>query len=86
VEALACGTPVVATNEGGLPDFVDERVGALVDVNDSAVLAEAIIKEIRSKSKATKGPFAAAYALKDFSWSGQVDKMIAIYQEAIEAN
>jgi glycosyltransferase involved in cell wall biosynthesis len=86
VEALACGTPVVATNEGGLPDFVDERVGALVDVDDSAVLAEAIINEIRSKSKATKGPFAAAYALKDFSWSGQVDKMIAIYQEAIEAN
>lgn len=86
VEALACGTPVVATNEGGLPDFVDERVGALVDVENSAVLAEAIINEIRSKSKATKGPFAAAYALKDFSWSGQVDKMIAIYQEAIEAN
>jgi len=86
VEALACGTPVVATNEGGLPDFVDERVGALVDVDDPAVLAEAIIAEIRSKSKATKGPFAAAYALKDFSWSGQVDKMIAIYQEAIEAN
>lgn len=86
VEALACGTPVVATNEGGLPDFVDERVGALVDVDDSVVLAEAIINEIQSKSKATKGPFAAAYALKDFSWSGQVDKMIAIYQEAIEAN
>jgi len=86
VEALACGTPVVATNEGGLPDFVDERVGALVDVDDSAVLAEAIINEIRANSKAAKGPFAAAYALKDFSWSGQVDKMIAIYQEAIEAN
>ncbi len=86
VEALACGTPVVATNEGGLPDFVDERVGALVDVDNPAFLAEAIINEIRCKSKATKGPFAAAYALKDFSWSGQVDKMIAIYQEAIEAN
>ncbi len=85
VEALACGTPVVATNEGGLPDFVDERVGALVDVDDAAGLANAIISEIRSNSKKVKGPFAAAYALKDFSWSGQVDKMIAIYQEAIEA-
>ncbi|MEE9512449.1 MAG: glycosyltransferase [Anaerolineales bacterium] len=86
VEALACGTPVVATNEGGLPDFVDERVGALVDVDDAGELANAIISEIRSNSKTVKGPFAAVYALKDFSWSGQVDKMIAIYQEAIEAN
>lgn len=86
VEALACGTPVIATNEGGLPDFVDERVGALVDVDDAGELANAIISEIRSNSKKVKGPFAAAYALKDFSWSGQVDKMIAIYQEAIEAN
>ena len=86
VEALACGTPVVATNEGGLPDFVDERVGALVDINDAAELAEAIISEIRTNSKDVKGPFAAAYALKDFSWSGQVDKMIDIYEEAIEAN
>ncbi|MFA9402503.1 MAG: glycosyltransferase, partial [Anaerolineales bacterium] len=84
VEALACGTPVVATNEGGLPDFVDERVGALVDVGDPAELANAIIAEIRSNSKEVKGPFAAVYALKDFSWSGKVDQMLEIYEEALQ--
>lgn len=41
-EAMACGTPVVATNEGGLPDFVTEDVGILVNVNDSTGLAKAI--------------------------------------------
>jgi len=86
VEALACGTPVVATNEGGLPDFVDERVGALVDIDDATALANAIISEIQSNSKEVKGPFAAAYALKDFSWSGQVDKMIDIYEEALQTS
>jgi glycosyltransferase involved in cell wall biosynthesis len=83
VEALACGTPVVATNEGGLPDFIDERVGALVAVDNAVALANAIISEIRANSKEVKGPFAARYALKDFSWSGQVDKMIEIYEEVL---
>jgi glycosyltransferase involved in cell wall biosynthesis len=63
VEALACGTPVVPTNEGGLPDFVDERLGTLVDVGDTPGLAKAIANEIKA---ATKGPFGSDYALKDF--------------------
>lgn len=42
VEAMACGTPVVAANEGGLPDFVNESVGALVPVNNPDALATAI--------------------------------------------
>ncbi|HEY44400.1 MAG TPA: glycosyltransferase family 4 protein [Anaerolineae bacterium] len=82
VEALACGIPVVATNEGGLPDFIDERVGALVDVGDHDQLAEKIVNEVKGDAKAMKGPFAAEYALNGFSWASQVDKMISIYEEA----
>jgi glycosyltransferase involved in cell wall biosynthesis len=83
VEAMACGTPVVATNEGGLPDFVNERVGALVDVDDAGSLATAIISEVRSGAKVHKGPFAANYALENFSWGGQVDQVIAVYDKVL---
>ena len=83
VEALACGTPVVATNEGGLPDFIHNGVGVLVNVADPGGLAEAVITELRSDAKRIKGPLAAKYALEGFSWSGQVDQMIAVYEEAI---
>ena len=41
-EAMSCGTPVIATNEGGLPDFVHDGVGILVPVEDSEALAHAI--------------------------------------------
>jgi glycosyltransferase involved in cell wall biosynthesis len=84
VEAMACGTPVVATNEGGLPDFVHDDVGVLVNVGDPAGLAAAIISELGSAAKKRKGPLAARYALEGFSWSIQVDKMISVYEEAIQ--
>ena len=83
IEALACGTPVVATNRGGLPEFVNENVGALVDVDDADGLAAAVIQEIESGSKTIKGPVAAEYAREGFSWSTQVGKMIELYETAI---
>ena len=49
-EAMACGTPVIATNEGGLPDFINEKVGILVPVDDSEKLALAV-KQVISGEK-----------------------------------
>jgi glycosyltransferase involved in cell wall biosynthesis len=83
VEAMACGTPVIATNEGGLPDFVNERVGALVDVDDPEQLAAKVVDEVKGEAKREKGPWTAAYAHKGFSWSSQVNKMIEIYEEVL---
>lgn len=86
VEALACGTPVVATNEGGLPEFVDERVGALVDVGDPHGLADAILREVCTDAKGRKGAFAAEYALKRFSWSGRVAEIIELYEQVLRSD
>ena len=83
IEALACGTPVVATNAGGLPDFINEEVGALVPVDDADALAEAIIDEISNKTKSTKGVYAAKYASEGFTWKRQVAKMVDLYKNAI---
>lgn len=42
IEAMAHGRPVVATAVGGLPDFVTEEVGILVEPGDTAALGEAM--------------------------------------------
>jgi glycosyltransferase involved in cell wall biosynthesis len=85
VEALACGTPVVATNMGGLPDFINQEVGTLVPVDDPQGLAKAIIEEIEGNTKATKGVYASQYALEGFSWTGQVSRMVDLYKQALDS-
>jgi len=49
-EALACGTPVVATDVGGIPDMIpSEEHGIVAPVNDAAALQDALRKAL-SKS------------------------------------
>lgn len=86
VEALACGTPVVATNAGGLPDFINEQVGALVAVDDPESLAQAIIAEVENNTKQTKGRYANQYAYENYTWEKQVAKMVSLYQQVLNTH
>jgi len=83
IEAMACGAPVVTTNQGGFPDFVSNEVGALVDVDNHEQLAEALIKEITTGSKTTKGKHAAQYAADGFSWKEKVQDFYNLYAEVL---
>lgn len=84
IEALACGTPVVGTNQGGLPDFLIPEVGTLVPVDDDIALAEAIVSEIKHKDKEKRAKAAAEYALKHFSWKKSIGIVETIYKDVIK--
>lgn len=47
LEAMACGIPVIATNQGGLPDFVNDSVGALVEPENAEELADTILRVLK---------------------------------------
>ncbi len=81
IEALACGTPVVGTNQGGLIDFINADVGALVDVEDDIALAEAIINELVRPDKEERKKRAQEYAMNNFSWENTIKEVEKIYQE-----
>jgi len=40
LEAIACGTPVIAAAVGGVPEIVNENNGILIPANDSEALAQ----------------------------------------------
>jgi glycosyltransferase involved in cell wall biosynthesis len=46
LEAMACHTPYVATDVGGIPEIHVPEVGRLVPANDPAALADAIVREL----------------------------------------
>lgn len=48
IEALASGTPVVATRCGGPEELLDNSVGRLVPVDDPAAMAEALSEVLQS--------------------------------------
>lgn len=83
LEALACGTPVIASRAGGLVEFVSNRVGALFEVDDYQDLAALVVRQISNCAKQRKGAFASRYAHKNFSCEKQTAKMVRLYQKLL---
>lgn len=83
VEALACGTPVIASRAGGLPDFINDDVGRLFEMNSSEDLAEKITDALENDDKKHKGKYAADYALNNFSWHRVIDEVISVYESVL---
>jgi glycosyltransferase involved in cell wall biosynthesis len=80
VEALACGTPVVATRCGGPEDIVDERVGVLVPPEDPAALAAGIENVLDRRAEFDPAAL-RAHALERFG----IESVIARYGELYSA-
>src|SRR5262249_62288753 len=51
VEALACGTPVVATRCGGPEDIVNDDVGKLVPKEDARALADGLLSVLEDRGR-----------------------------------
>jgi len=82
IEALACGTPVVASNQGGIPDFVTEEVGILIEKENVEQLADAIVKTINKEKKYNSRKI-AKYAKENYKQDLLIDRLIEIYKNAI---
>ena len=84
VEALACGTPVVATRCGGPEDIVTEWCGLLVPPEDPPALAEAMAHVLAHREHYDAAEL-RAYALERFSWERVARSMVDLYAEAVGA-
>lgn len=86
LEAMACGTPVVATRVGGLQTVVQEGVsGLLVPAGDGDALAEAIERVLLDHRLRMHLAHGARERAERFTWSSVADSVEALYQRVLEA-
>jgi len=83
VEALACGTPVLATRCGGPEDIVDDEVGMLVPPGDLRALADGIAQMLASRDRYSPA-LLRERALSRFAGDVVASQVSAAYEEAVE--
>jgi glycosyltransferase involved in cell wall biosynthesis len=85
VEAMACGTPAVASKSGGAMEIVQPgRTGLLVERNDPRAMAEAIVALLEDPTtRAQMSRESRRVAAERFAWERGVDALQARYDELI---
>jgi glycosyltransferase involved in cell wall biosynthesis len=87
LEAMACGTPVVGSRVGGIPEVVvDGRTGLLVPPRDPEALARALLQVLGSKDIAAEmGRLGQERARQDFNPTMIAGKYAELYRRLAAA-
>jgi D-inositol-3-phosphate glycosyltransferase len=82
MEALACGTPIVASDVSSIRQILrgNKRIGCLVPSGDPAALAKQIVASIQGKSKEKMHQAATAHIRHNFGWEKTVTHIENIYE------
>ena len=87
IEAMAAGTPIVATNiEGYSSVITNERNGLLVPPKNPNEIAKSIARIIEDKNL-TKKLIATGYKdVEQYKWSKVTDKVLKVYRKQLKLN
>ncbi|WP_436502201.1 glycogen synthase [Actinokineospora sp. HUAS TT18] len=91
LEAMACGTAIVASDVGGIPEVVaDGHNGLLVHYDEAdpaayrAGLADAVNRLLADPARAAAmGAAGRVRAEREFAWSAVAERTVAVYEQAV---
>jgi glycosyltransferase involved in cell wall biosynthesis len=82
IEAMACGTPVIAFNVGGIPEFIRPRTGLLAKLGDAGDLADKIDWMVEnSAERLSMGEAGRAVVENEYTLERQADAYRKLYEE-----
>jgi glycosyltransferase involved in cell wall biosynthesis len=84
LEALACGTPIVATRVGGIPEILqNERHGLLIAPRDVEGLTAALIRLLQDRELRERMSLANREAARAFDVGGTATALRSIYRTVL---
>jgi glycosyltransferase involved in cell wall biosynthesis len=88
LESMACGTPVVGSDAGGIPEIVRDGVtGLLFPVGDARSLAAAMVKLLEDdKARAMIGKECRRVAVEEYSLEIQAKRYANLYRKVLRGN
>lgn len=85
LEAMACGTPVVASQVGGLAFLVqDGETGFTVPADSPAALAERLTQLIEDQPLRARMGLRAAEFAREYSWEKIAVQIVDLYEQILE--
>lgn len=86
LEAMACGTPVIASRVGAVPDVIQNgKTGIIIEWKNIDELKRALTQLVEDPSLTEKmGERARERIEKEFTWDAICKKLEGFYQETIE--
>jgi glycosyltransferase involved in cell wall biosynthesis len=87
LEAMACGLPVVATDVGGVREYVEDgRGGDLVPARDAARMADAVARWLQAPDRrASASAHNRRAVVERYSWRASARRLLDVYEGVIDA-
>lgn len=85
LEAFACGTPVVTSNTGSLPE-VGGEAALLVDPDDHEGIASVVLKLLDDKDFRNNKRQQGLTQVKKFSWEKAATETLEVFEKVFSAN
>jgi glycosyltransferase involved in cell wall biosynthesis len=84
LESFACGVPVIATKVGGVPEFIKENFGILIEKNNEAELYDAMKDIIEKKIQFERPVALREFVVANYSKESIAEQFSAIYKEILK--
>lgn len=82
-ESLVCGTPVLATKVGGIPEMIDSTNGMLIDVKDEVAFFEKLDFLIKNQNQ-YDNVLISKNAIEKYSYQKVSEQFLNIYTNILE--